>query len=136
MSIIEPVHDDDGLGPTNRSFGLTFCVLSVVVCLAPLWHGGTPRAWALALAAAFGLLAWLWPAALGPANRVWTRVGLMLHRVVNPVVMAVLFYVVVTPFGLAMRMFGKGLRRRLRPDAAATTYWIIRGTRSRMDQQF
>jgi len=137
MSIIDPVPDDDVVGPSNRSFGLTFGVLSLVVALAPLWRGGAPRPWALALAALFGIMATLWPAGLGPANRAWLALGLALHRVVTPVVMALLFYLVVTPFGLVMRGLGAGLTPRLRPDPSLDTYWTRRDAKpSRMDQQF
>ena len=79
----------------------------------------------------------LWPAGLGPANRAWLALGLALHRVVTPVVMALLFYLVVTPFGLVMRGFGAGLTPRLRPDPSVDTYWTRRDAKpSRMDQQF
>jgi hypothetical protein len=60
-----------------------------------------------------------------------------MHRVMNPVVMAAVFYVAVTPFGLLMRLFRAGPARRMRPDRAARSYWIARDeAASRMDQQF
>ena len=137
MSIMDPVRDDDIVGPSDRSFGLTFCVLSLVVAFAPLWRGGAPRPWAVALAVIFGTMAMLWPAGLAPANRAWLALGLALHRFVTPVVMALVFYLVVTPFGLVMRAFGAGLAPRLRPDSSLDTYWIRRDEdSSRMDQQF
>ena len=137
MSIIDPVRDDDVVGPSNRSFGLTFCALSLIVAVAPLWRGGAPRPWAMIAAAIFGVLALLWPAGLGPANRAWLALGLALHRVVSPVVLAAVFFLVVTPFGLAMRVLGAGLKPRLRPDPSLNTYWTQRdATPSRMDQQF
>jgi hypothetical protein len=102
-----------------------------------MWRGAQPRWWALAVAAAFFFLALVVPRALAPANRLWLRIGLLLHRVVNPVVMAVMFYLVVTPFGFVMRRLNPALTDRLRPDKGATTYWIRReGHSSPMDQQF
>lgn len=137
MSINDSDHEADIVGPSDRSFGLTFCVLSLVVAVAPLWRGGAARPWAIVLAAMFGTLAVLWPAVLGPANRAWLWLGLVLHRVVTPVVIALVFYLVVTPFGLVMRLVGTGLAPRLRPDPSLETYWTSRDAgASRMDQQF
>jgi len=83
------------------------------------------------------MLALLWPSSLAPANRLWLRIGLLMHRIVNPVVMAVLFYGAVTPFGFVMRLTRKGLVRALRFDSTVPTYWVKRDeTISRMDQQF
>jgi hypothetical protein len=73
---------------------------------------------------------------LAPANKVWLMIGLAMHRVVNPVVMAVVFYLVLTPFGVVMRRVNPQLARRHRPDATASTYWITRAGYSPMDQQF
>jgi len=75
--------------------------------------------------------------ALAPANRVWLRLGLLLHKVVNPIVMGLIFYLVVTPFGLVMRRRNKGLTAMLRRDDKSTTYWISRNDASSpMNQQF
>jgi hypothetical protein len=71
------------------------------------------------------MVAWLSPAALAPLNRVWTRFGLLLHRIVSPVVLGVMFFVVVTPMGLIMRALGKD-PLRLRFDRDARSYWIDR----------
>jgi hypothetical protein len=133
MSAFEQARGDDAvIGPSNRSFGFLFSGVFLVVGLLPLWRSGEPRSWALMVSALFGMLALLWPSALAPANRLWLRVGL-----VNPVVMGVLFYGAVTPFGLVMRLSRKGLTRTLRFDTAASTYWVKRDDRpSRMDQQF
>jgi len=65
------------------------------------------------------------PSVLNPLNRIWLKFGLLLHSVVNPVVMALLFYGTVLPTGLVMRMLGKDLLRLKRqPDAKS--YWIVR----------
>ena len=131
-------HDDERVvGPSDRSFGLTFAAIFLVVALLPLWRGAPPRPWLLAVSAACAIIAVVQPRILAPANRAWLRLGLLMHRVVNPVVMAVLFYGVVTPFGRVMRLFRVTFVRRLRPDPDASTYWITREeTRSSMEQQF
>jgi hypothetical protein len=70
-------------------------------------------------------LALLWTAPLRPLNRAWLKLGLLLSKIVSPVVMMVLFYATVTPVGVLMRWAGKD-PLRLRRDAAATSYWIPR----------
>jgi hypothetical protein len=73
----------------------------------------------------FLLLAGILPRALGPLNWLWTQFGLLLHKIVSPIVLGVLFFLVFTPLGLAMRLFGGDpLRLRFQPDAPS--YWIER----------
>ena len=73
----------------------------------------------------FLLLAALVPGVLAPANRLWTKFGLLLHHIVSPIALGILFFLVVTPTGLLMRLFGKDpLRLRFDPDA--DSYWIKR----------
>ena len=116
----EPAH-----GSSNRSFGLVFAALFLIVGLAPLLHDRPARIWSLALAAAFLGVALGRASLLAPLNRLWTRFGLLLHRVVNPVVMGAIFYLAITPFGVVMRLVGKDpLRRGFDPEAAS--YWIDR----------
>lgn len=130
--------DEEAVGPSNRSFGLVFTAVFLVAGLWPLVRGGSPRVWALGAAAVFLIAALVTPTLLSPLNRAWLRLGLAMHRVVNPVVMGLLFYGVVTPFALVLRLAGKRFAAASRPDPDAATYWIDRrGDRpSRMDQQF
>ena len=110
---------------SDRAFGLVFAAVFVLIALWPLLDGAGPRWWALAVAGAFALLALAAPRVLAPANRLWHRFGLLLGRLVNPLVMGLLFYLVVTPTGLILRAFGKDpLRLGRDPDAAS--YWIER----------
>jgi hypothetical protein len=110
---------------SDRAFGLVFAAVFLIVGLWPLLDGARPRWWALAVALAFALVAGLRPATLAPLNRLWTRFGLLLHRVVNPVVMGLMFFVVITPFGVVRRLV-KGDPLGLRPDPGAASYWIRR----------
>jgi hypothetical protein len=87
------------------------------------------RLWSLGLSAALLLLAWIRPALLHHANRIWMALGRFLGKVVNPVVTALLFYLVFTPAAMLLRWLGKD-PLRLRMDRAAPTYWIERGTRA------
>ena len=118
--------EEDGKRPSERSFGLTLGILALLVAGVMLWRQRLVCAVALgAVGALLVLLALVVPAVLRPLNRLWTRFGLLLHAIVTPVVMALLFYLTVTPIGLVMRLLGKD-PVRLKFDRAAATYWIVR----------
>lgn len=110
---------------SDRSFGFVFTVVFIAIGLVPLFSGGTVHLWALVLAAALLALSLARPRTLAPLNRLWAKFGLLLHRIISPMIMALLFFLVVTPTGLLMRVLGK------RPldigfDAETTSYWIKR----------
>jgi hypothetical protein len=116
-----------GPGPesSDRSFGFVFAAMFVLIGCWPLLHWDAPRWWALGLAAAFVLVALVRPATLRPLNRGWLALGRLLHRVVSPLVMGVIFFVCVTPTGWIMRLLGKdvlALKRR----REVSSYWIAR----------
>ncbi len=110
---------------SDRSFGLVFAGFFAIVALLPTLHGAPLRWWALGLAAAFAAAALMAPRLLHPLNRVWFKLGLALHHVVNPVVMAVMFYGAFLPMALLLRAFGKDILR-LKREPAAASYWIVR----------
>src|SRR5258708_1552892 len=89
---------------SERSFGLVIAILFLIVTFWPLIRAEPIRWWALAVAAVFAALALLWAAVLTPLNKAWTKFGILLYRTVSPVVMAILFYVTVTPIALLMRL--------------------------------
>ena len=110
---------------SERAFGIVFFVVFVIIGLWPLLVGGTLRLWSLSIAALFLLVALTRPTLLSPLNRLWFLFGLLLHKIVTPVVMGIVFFLTVTPTGIIMRMMGKDpLHRRLDPNAK--TYWIER----------
>ena len=110
---------------SNRGFGLVIGSALAVLALWPLIGSAPPRWWAGGLAVAFVATALARPAALAPLNRAWTRFGLLLGRIVQPVIMAALFYGAVTPTALIMRLANKDpLQRRF--DPSAKTYWVER----------
>src|SRR5262252_8095184 len=94
--------DHEVVGSSDRSFGLTFAAFLALIGLWPLVRGAPMRIWALGLSAVFLALALGRPGLLAPLNRIWLRIGLAMHRVVNPLVLGAMFYGVITPFGLAM----------------------------------
>jgi Saxitoxin biosynthesis operon protein SxtJ len=110
---------------SERSFGLVIAIFFLIVTFWPLTRAEPIRWWALGMAAVFAALALLWAPALTPLNKAWTKFGILLYRTVSPVVMAILFYVTVTPIALLMRLLGKD-PLRLRRDPKAGSYWIDR----------
>lgn len=112
-------------GASNRTFGLLFSIVFAVNACYPLLTGGSMRQWSLIAAGVFAGLALLIPAVLAPANRVWMKFGELLHHIVSPVALGVVFYVAVLPTGLILRLLGKD-PLRLRFDPSATSYWIKR----------
>ncbi|TCT06058.1 hypothetical protein [Aquabacter spiritensis] len=118
--------DPDQLKSSDRGFGRVMAVFLAIVGGFQAWHERPVIAGTLfAVAAAFALVAQVRPTALHRLNLLWFKLGLLLHHIVNPIVMTVIFYGAVVPTGLLMRLFGK----RLMPtgfDRAAQTYWIAR----------
>lgn len=120
-----PRHNAPAPGSSDRSFGLVFTFFFLIVGLLPTLHGHGIRLWALELSGGFLLLALVIPRVLAPANRAWTKFGLLLHDIVSPIALGILFFVVVTPTGLLMRLLGKD-PLRLRFERSAKSYWIVR----------
>lgn len=117
---------EEVVGSSDRAFGLVFAGVFTVLTLLKLWRGWTEWGYVwLALAAGFAAVAMAAPSLLAPLNRLWLKFGLLLHKVVNPIIMGLLFYAVVTPIGLLMRSTGKDILR-LKREAGAKSYWIER----------
>jgi Saxitoxin biosynthesis operon protein SxtJ len=113
-------------GSSNRSFGLVFASVFFVIALWPFVFGrGGLRWWAAIVATVFALLALAAPAVLAAPNRAWMKLGLLLGRIVSPIVLGIMFFAVFTPMGWVLRAMGKD-PMRLKRDAAAPTYWIER----------
>jgi hypothetical protein len=114
-----------GKGPSDRNFGLVFTVAFLFFGLWPLRHGNPVRPWLLALSGAVLLITLIRPSLLHGPNRVWTKLGILIGKVVNPIVTALLFYLVFTPGAFILRLMGRDLLGlSLNPDAK--TYWIQR----------
>ena len=110
---------------SDRSFGLVMAAGCAVLASLSAWRDG--HAWPVfaAIALLFLLAALFIPDALHSLNRAWLKLGLLLHKIINPVVMGLVFYGAVLPTGLVMRAMGRDLLRlELEPDA--DSYWIPR----------
>jgi hypothetical protein len=114
-----------GPGPSDRNFGFVFTAAFLFFGLWPLRHGNPIRLWCLALSAAVLLVTLIRPTLLHVPNRIWTRLGILLGKVMNPIVTGLLFYLVFTPGAVVLRWMGKDLLC-LANDPAAKTYWIPR----------
>lgn len=111
---------------SNRSFGLVMATFFFVITFISAWrHDWMPLWYWPALSGFFAFFAFLFPAALTPLNRAWTLLGLALHKVMNPLVMGLLYFGFVTPFGLFFRWV-KGDPLRLKIHRGEGSYWIIR----------
>ncbi|HEX8211513.1 MAG TPA: SxtJ family membrane protein [Longimicrobium sp.] len=112
-------------GSSDRAFGVVFAVGFGAWALLPLLHGRGVRGWALAVAALFLAAALALPRVLAPLNWAWTHLGMLLALITNPIILAVLFYLVLMPVGLLMRLVG---RRPLQLgfDPRARSYWTPR----------
>ena len=125
MQLLDFEHDEVVVGPSDRSFGGTMAAVFALIGLLGLYKGSSHAPIWLCIAVVFaGLTLWR-PQSLGPANRAWLKLGLLMYRIVNPVVMAILFFGAILPIGLAMRLFGKDFLRLAR-DVSVPTYWLAR----------
>lgn len=120
-----PRHPSQIQSSSDRSFGFVFAAVFLIIALYPLLNAQGVRIWAIAVSGVFLLLAMFLPKVLAPANRLWTKFGLLLHNIVSPIALGILFFLVVTPTGLLLRFFKKD-PLRLRFDSAADSYWIKR----------
>ena len=136
MATIKPEQAPKQL--SNRTFGLIFAAIFLLIALWPLINGASPRTWALIIVALFALPALLFPRVLTPLNAAWAKFGLFMHKIVNPILMGLIFFLTVLPTGLMLKLFGKDpMRRKL--DVNATTYWQQRDdkvTKESFDNQF
>jgi hypothetical protein len=110
---------------SDRQFGIVIAVACALLSLLNAWRGGVWWPGGLEIAVLFAAGAMFAPNLLKPLNLLWFKFGLLLHRVINPVVMALLYYVSVVPTALIMRALGNDMLG-LKLDRNATTYWIPR----------
>jgi Saxitoxin biosynthesis operon protein SxtJ len=112
-------------GSSNRAFGLIFAAIFLLISVGPLVAGGYVRTWSLVVAGIFAVVSLIVPVLLAPLNRLWMRFAQLLHKIVSPIVLGIMFFLVITPMGLVMRLLGKD-PLRLEWDASARTYWVER----------
>lgn len=110
---------------SDRTFGFVMAGAFAIISIISWWNAHTSWHWTAPVAAVFVAVAVLYSPALNPLNRLWMRFGLLLHAVVNPIIMGLLFFGAVTPTALVMRLRNKDLLR-LKREPGAPSYWIER----------
>ena len=127
--------DDIKIG-SNRSFGIIFFIIFLLVSLYPLTNDESIRYWSLIISMIFLVLGLFNSNLLSPLNKIWFRFGILLGKLISPFIMGVIFFLVVTPIGLIMKIIKKDLLNlRFRKDKE--TYWIEKTEpKSKMKNQF
>ena len=110
---------------SNRNFGLVFFFVFLIVGFWPLLNGEAPRIWSLIIAVIFLILGLMNSKILTPLKILWFKFGLFLGGIVSPIVMGIVFFFVITPIGLFMKLIGKDLLNN-KYDKDKKTYWIKR----------
>jgi hypothetical protein len=123
--VLESERDEVVVGPSNRSFGFTMAAVFALIGALGLYKASSHAPIWLGAATVFATLALWRPGSLEFANRAWLKLGLLMYRVVNPVIMAILFFGAILPIGWVMRLSGKDFLRLAR-DRASPTYWLPR----------
>jgi hypothetical protein len=111
-------------GGSDRSFGFVFTAVFAILALWPLRRGLPVRWWSLVLSGVFLIVTLVLPGLLHPLNWLWTKIGLLLGRVMNPIILAVMFYAVFVPFKFFLSLARKDLLR-LR-TSEGESYWVTR----------
>ena len=120
---------------SNRSFGLVFFVLFLVIGLWPLINDNEIKIWSIVISVVFLVLGLLNSKLLLPLNKLWFKFGLLLGKIISPLVMGIIFFLVVTPIGYLMRMLKKDLLNLKFNDEKS--YWIEKNEpKSKMKNQF
>ena len=110
---------------SERNFAIVFCVVFLPIGLWPVFSGNGPRLWALVVALFFLAAGFLAPSLLRPLNLAWFKFGLLLGKVISPIVIAIIFFVAVTPTGVIMRLLRKDILN-LKFNDDVESYWIER----------
>ena len=126
---------DDIKISSNRSFGIVFFVVFLLIALYPLIYSGDIRLWSIIASFTFLVLGLLNSKILTPLNKIWFKFGIFLGKLISPVIMGIIFFLVVTPIGLIMRMLGKDLLNL--KNKKNKSYWIEKTEpKSKMKNQF
>ena len=120
---------------SNRSFGIVFFIVFLLIALYPLLKGNDLRIWSLVISFIFLALGLVNSKILTPLNRLWFKFGIFLGKIVSPIILGTIFFLIVTPTGLLLRLFGKDvINLKYNKD---NSYWIKKtGPKSNMKDQF
>ena len=120
---------------SNRSFGIVFFIVFLLIAIYPLINGDELRLWFLSISIIFLFLGLINSRILNPFNKLWFKFGILLGKIVSPLVMGIIFFLVVTPIGLIMRLLNKDLLNL--KFNKNSSYWIEKNQpKSKMKNQF
>ena len=120
---------------SNKSFGIVFFAVFLIISLYPILGGGSLRIWSLAISIIFLILGMLNSKILSPLNKYWFKFGIFLGKIISPIIMGIIFFFVVTPIGYLMRLFKKDVLSLKFNDNKS--YWVEKnGPKSKMKNQF
>jgi len=120
---------------SNRGFGLVFFIVFFIIAVFPLKSGGDLRYWSILISLIFLILGLINSNILSPLNKVWFKFGILLGKIISPIVMGLIFFVVITPTSLLLKLFKKDTLNLKRGNKK--TYWIEKNDyKSKMKNQF
>ena len=120
---------------SNRSFGIVFFIVFLLISIYPLINNENIRIWSLVVSLIFLVLGIINSNFLLPLNKLWFKFGIFLGKIISPIIMGIIFFLVVTPIGLIMRLLGKDVLNLKLSDYKS--YWIEKtGPKSKMKNQF
>ena len=126
---------DDFKTSSNRSFGIVFFIVFLFISLYPLIYSGEIRIWSVIISFIFLVLGLFNSKILTPLNKYWFKFGIFLGKIISPMIMGIIFFLVVTPTGLIMRLLGRDVLN-LKYNKSQS-YWIEKnGPKSKMKNQF
>ena len=121
--------------PSNKSFGMVFFVVFLIGSFYPLINSDSIRIWSMVISMFFLVLGLLNSRILTPLNKLWFKFGILLGKIVSPFILGIIFFLVVTPVGLIMRILGKDVLNLKYNNSKS--YWIEqKGPKSKMKNQF
>ena len=109
---------------SNKSFGIIFFIVFLIIGLWPLINGEDVRIWSILVSLPFLILGILNSRILSPLSYVWIKLGIIMGKFISPIIMAIIFYLLISPFGIVMRIFGKDLL--MKKYSKKSSYWIKR----------
>ncbi len=120
---------------SNKSFGIVFFVVFLIIALYPIINSKDIRIWSLVISVIFLFLGLINSRLLAPLNKLWFKLGILLGKIVSPIIMGIIFFLVVTPIGFIMKFLGKDLINLKYNNNKS--YWIEKtGPKSKMKNQF
>ena len=119
---------------SNRSFGIVFSVVFIIIAIWPLLNNQDIRIWSLIISLIFLILGLINSKILSPLNKLWSKFGILLNKIIPPIIMFIIFFFVITPTGLILKLLGKDLLKLKKKKLK--TFWIKVNYKTSMKDQF